>query len=66
MRVRVRNFSDPPESAPVGIFARDHYLSSSFGLIMVPMLFCVILRLQVFSRARVRHQIPVLFRERNA
>ena len=39
MRVRVRNFPDPPESAQVGIFARDYFLSLSFGLIMLPVRF---------------------------
>ena len=45
---RVRNFPDPPGSAPVGIFARNHFLSSSFGLIMVPVRF----HDYKFSRAR--------------
>ena len=31
---RVRNFPDPLDSTSVGIFARDHVLSSLFGLIM--------------------------------
>ena len=52
-RVRVRKFPGPPESASVGIFARDLFVSSSFAQIMVPMRFRTIPRLQVFSRVRM-------------
>ena len=47
-RVCVRNFTDPPGSAPVGIFARDRFLYYSFGLIMVPVQFHVIPRWSIF------------------
>ena len=63
MRARVHNFPDPPRNAPVGIFTRDRFLSSSFVLIMVHVQFCAIPWLQVFSRTRVRYLIPQLSEE---
>ena len=42
-RVSLRKFPGPPKSAPVGIFARDHFSSSSFGLIRVLVRFRAIL-----------------------
>ena len=47
-RVRVRQFPSPLENAPVGIFTRDHFSCSSFGLIRVPLRFRAILRWSIF------------------
>ena len=53
----LRKFFDHPESSPVEIFARDHFLSSSFGLIVVLVRFHAIPGLSNNWLARARGQI---------
>ena len=60
----VNKFPDRPDSAPVGIFMRDHFRSSPFGLISVPMRFRVIPRWSIIMRALARAQFSLSFLER--
>ena len=60
----MRKFPDPPRSAPVGIFLRDRFSSSSFGLIRVPVRFPAIPRLSIFKLAFASAKFSRSSRER--
>ena len=58
MCASVRKFHGPPKSALVGIFVRDHFFSSSFGLIRALMRFCAIPRWSIFWHGAIFQIIP--------